>query len=276
MPLSLTARKSLRDNEESLKENTEKLKEILGIDWTFEFDFETILTKCTDDYVQRSPGEIFYKNVAEGVVCCVKDACKSEICKEALIEANSENKVIVRVNEDKKNTDYWKYIFENNTLVLLFRSPMSNIGDCSYFKLANIIPSPGVFSLVARLNLKENEEKFTEAFERINNVTKESWSYDESSLEEIYPKLDYNKERIGDCFADILSNIADNICKRCQDDMTLEAFNEATPNHKIIFRHNAKQSDYWLWAFVAGDLVVSFRSISNTSDNSYFNFEKLL
>ncbi|EFA82166.1 hypothetical protein PPL_04586 [Heterostelium album PN500] len=268
MPLPLAARKSIRDNEEHLTNAVETIKSALGVEWTFEFDFETLLAKVESaDYVKNDPGSFFYKDVATNVAECVKSfATKDEMVKEALIEANANSKVIVRVNEDKKNTSYWKYIFENNNLVLLFRASPANISDITYFDLPSIIPSPGVLSLKARLNLKENGEKFQTALEEIKEATKNDWTYDESSIETCYTTFDFDKDRIGDIFAEIITNIAYNIKTRCKDEMILEAFNEVNTNNKIVFRHLPKQSDYWTFAFTSGDLIVSYKSICNVSD----------
>eukprot|EP01133_Synstelium_polycarpum_P016721 gene16721-19875_t len=277
MPLPLTVRKSLRDNQEILDEAVEKIKNATGVEWTFEFDIENIIEKADADYLKNDAGNFFYKEVAANVAYNIENLCKDETTKEALVEACTENKVILRINTDKKNTDYWKYIFENGSLVLLMRTPPANTGDISYFNIAKVIPTPGVFSLVARLNIKAAQEKIDEAFESIKSVTKEDWCYDEASLETVYGTIDKSyQESIGDIFREVIESIAYNITKRCADDMILEAFSEVTTNKKIVFVHNPKQSDYWAWKFTNGDLVVSFKSICNVNDNSYFDFEKLL
>ncbi|KAN0000286.1 hypothetical protein ACTFIZ_000741 [Dictyostelium cf. discoideum] len=277
MPLPLSQRKSLRDNEEHLKNAHETIKAALGVDWTFEFDFELITSKCTDSYVQESLGECFYKEVATNVAECIAEQTKDEMIKEALLEANTNQKIIVAPNEDKKFTQYWSYEFVNGDLKVHFRPSIANISDVKYFKLASIIPSPGVFSLPARINLKENAEKFTEALEKAKEVTKMDWSYDESSLESVYPNIEQTyQERIGDIFSEIVTNICYNLATRSADAMVLEALQEIAPNAKIVFKYDSKQSDYWVWKFVGGDLVVSFKSICNTGDNSYLDFEKLL
>ncbi|EGG13463.1 hypothetical protein DFA_11224 [Cavenderia fasciculata] len=251
MPLPLIARKSLRDNEEHLTAAVESIKESLGVEWSFEFDFEVIHAKATDDYVKNDLGGLFYKTVAlEGVAANVKDTAKDEITKEALIEANTNNKVIVRINEDKKDNSYWKFQFENGSLVLLFRMSPCNVSEIRYFKLAKIIPSPGVYSLEARLDLKNNKESWDEALETIKAATGDEWSVDEEALEKVYPGLEASYQtRIGEIFGDCLQNIAANIKKRCEDDMVKEAFTEVTTNHKIVFRKVDKLPEYWVYAF---------------------------
>jgi len=276
MPLPLVARKSIRDNQEHLDAAVEKIKAALGVEWTFEIDFETLLAKVTEDYPKSSPGECFYKEIATNVAECVERASKNDLVKEALIEANTNNKVVVLLNEDKKNSTYWKYQFNNGTLELLFKS-ICNTSDITYFKLESIIPTPGVFSLPARMNLKASEEKFQEAFEKIKAATGQDWSYEESSLEEIYPSIEKSyQESIGDIFSEITNYLASNIEKRLGDEMVKEAFLELNTNGKVVFKCNPKQSSYWDIKFESGNLVLSFRSICNTSDVAYFDFEKLL
>ncbi|KAF2078019.1 hypothetical protein CYY_000657 [Polysphondylium violaceum] len=277
MPLPLVARKSLRDNQEHLDAAVEKIKAALGVEWTFEIDFETIMAKVTDsDYVKNSPGECFYKEVAGYVAECIDRAAKNEMVKEALIEANTNSKIIVALNEDKKNSSYWTYKFNNGTLELLFKS-ICNTSDICYFKLENIIPTPGVYSLPARMNLKAAEEKFNEAFEKIKVATGADWSLDEASLEALYPSIDKSyQESIGDIFSEIVEYAAQNITKRLGDEMVKEAFLELTPNSKLVFKCNPKLGSYWEYAFQDGNLVISFRSICNTSDVAYYDFEKLL
>ncbi|KAF2078018.1 hypothetical protein CYY_000656 [Polysphondylium violaceum] len=277
MPLSLVARKSLRDNQEHLDAAVEKIKSVLGVEWTFEIDFETIMAKVTDsDYVKNSPGECFYKEVAGYVAQCIERAAKNDMVKEALVEANTNSKIVIALNEDKKNSTYWTYKFNNGTLELLFKS-ICNTSDICYFKLENIIQTPGVYSLPARMNLKANEEKFNESFEKLKEVTKIDWSYDEASLETVYPSLDKGQQDgVGDIFQEVLAYLASNVEKRCKDELTLEAFTEATQNGKIIFKHDSKQSSYWQMKFEQGNLIVSFRSICNLSDMAYYDFEKLL
>ncbi|EFA78601.1 hypothetical protein PPL_08056 [Heterostelium album PN500] len=278
MPLPLVTRKSIRDNQEHLDSAVELIKTVSGADWTFEIDFETIFSKLGDgcDYVKNDAGNFFYKEVAMSIANCVERACKQEMTKEALVEANSQSKVIIRVNEDKKNTNYWKYMFEAGSLVVIFRAPPCNVSDLTYFDLASIIPSPGALSLKARLNLKNNQEAIQESLEQIKVATKVDWSYDEESLETCYTTIDSNKDSIGEIFKEIINYVATNITKRCADEMVLEAFNEVTTNARIILRHNPKQSNYWQWIFENQNLVISFKSICNVSDNCYFDFEKLL
>ncbi|EGC36259.1 hypothetical protein DICPUDRAFT_54731 [Dictyostelium purpureum] len=277
MPLPLLARKSLRDNEEHLKTAVESIQQSLGVEWSIEFDFETISAKLDESY-RTQLGDLFYKDVAGYIAQCVKRACENEMTKEALIEANTSNKISVVVNDDKKFDRYWKFVFQNNTdLVLFFKPNLCNLSDIAYLSLSEIIPTPGVYSLNARLNLKKNEESFQESFEKIKEITKVDWSLDDTSLETLYPTLEKSyQDSIGDIFSEITIYVAQNIVKRCADEMVLEAFNEVCTNGKLVFKNNAKQSEYWTWAFINGDLVVSYRSICNTSDNAHYNFEKLL
>eukprot|EP01132_Coremiostelium_polycephalum_P010757 gene10757-13166_t len=258
MPLPLVARKSIRDNEEYLREAQETIKNAIGVEWTFELDFEDILSKLSEDYRDRI-GELFYKEVCKNIASCVEKASKDETTKEALVESNQNSKVIIRpLVMDKKNNDYkyWNYLFENGSLVVVFKTPLCNISDLSYFKIEAVIPTPGVYSLTARLNLKENKEKFDTALETIKDVMGCDWTYDEASLETVYQALDKDlKERIGDLFSEVMGYVAQNIKNRCKDDMVLEAFREATPNSKVTFKQDGKQSSYWVWKFEDGGVT---------------------
>ncbi|KAM9948186.1 hypothetical protein ACTFIT_001536 [Dictyostelium discoideum] len=277
MPLNLVARKSLRDNEEHLNKAHEEIKNALnGEEWIIEFDWDTIFDKI-DEFAKKQLGEVFYKNLCPNISKCIVNACKDEITKESIINANSAKKIVLIVNEDPKNTVYWKYEFNGGQLNLLFKKGCCNLSDAANFQLYKVIPSEGVFSLAARLNLKESQEKFDTVFERIKQVTNVDWSYDQESLEQVYPKLeDRNKERLGEIFSDILKYAADNITKRCKNEITLESFIEATSNAKFVFRHNVKLNGYWVWSFENGDLVITFKSICNVSDNANFDFIKVL
>ncbi|KYR01401.1 hypothetical protein DLAC_01991 [Tieghemostelium lacteum] len=276
MPLPLLARKSLRDNEPHLKDAVEQIQKALGVEWTFEFDFETLLAKA-EDSLKADCGDIFYKNIAKYVANNIEGAAKDEMTKEALIEANSNCKIAMVENTDKKDSTYWKYRFNNGTLELVYNRINVNLSDIQYFKIHTVIPTPGVYSLPARLNIKQNKEKFDEALESIKAITKNDWTYDEESLETVYKEIDPSYQAsIGDIFAEVITNVARNIKSRCADDMVLEAFNEICTNNKIVFKCNKKQSDYWSFIFEKGDLIISFRSIANVSDAAYFNFEKLL
>ncbi|KAM9954040.1 hypothetical protein ACTFIR_009158 [Dictyostelium discoideum] len=277
MPLNLVARKSLRDNEEHLNKAHEEIKNALnGEEWIIEFDWDVIFDKV-DEHVKKQLGEVFYKNLCPNISKCIVNASKDELTKESIINANTAKKIVLVVNEDAKNSSYWKYEFNGGQLNLLFKKGCNNITEAGNFELYKVIPSEGVFSLAARLNMKENQEKFDTAFERIKAATHMDWSYEQESLEQIYPALEErNKERIGDLFSDIFKYVADNIEKKCKNDTILEAFVEATSNAKIVFRHNAKASGYWNWTFEGGNLIITFKSICNISDNANFDFIKVL
>ncbi|KYR03082.1 hypothetical protein DLAC_00574 [Tieghemostelium lacteum] len=279
MPLTLNQRKSLRDSEPQLKEALESIKASTGEDYQVEIDYEALLATIPDDskWLKEDPG-FFNKTCVPNFASCLNNQLKEEILKEAFVEATAGRKITFRANTDKKNTDYWKLAIENENIVILFRPSIANVDEISYFPLAKFIPVPGVYSLLARLDLKENKEKFDEALESIKAATGDAWTYDEASLENVYKVLDANcQESVGRLYSEILTNIAYNITEKCKDDMVKEAFVEATPNKTIVFGANKKQSDYWEYKFDNGNLVVSFRDyICNTGDVSYWDFTKLL
>ncbi|KAK5581862.1 hypothetical protein RB653_003442 [Dictyostelium firmibasis] len=280
MPLNLVARKSLRDNEEHLNKAHEEIKNSLdGEEWIIEFDWDVIFDKV-DEHIKKQLGEVFYKNLCPNISKCIASAAKDEITKESIINANTAKKIVLMVYEDPKNSAYWKYEFKNGQLNLLFKKGCNNITEAANFELYKVIPSEGVYTLPTRLSLKNNQEKFDLAFERIKSVTKRDWSFDEASMEQVYStgfETDNQREQFGNTFSQILDNIAKNIENRCKDDMTLESFNDVTANGRISFRHNPKQTTgYWAWSFSNGDLIISFKSICNVSDNASFDFIKVL
>eukprot|EP01132_Coremiostelium_polycephalum_P005671 gene5671-7057_t len=277
MPLSLVQRKSLRDHEPALKEALESIKNSTGEEYQVEIDLEGIVSKFTDKWCAEDPGSFFYKNAITNFAYCVEQECKKDLTKEAFVEATPSRKITFRINEDKKNTDWWKIVIENGVVVLLFRIQPSNLGDISYLPLYKSIPVPGVYSLETRLNMKEYQEKWDEALESIKSATGETYTLDEASLEAVYPKVDENsKVYFGRFFGDILTNLAYCITEKCKDDMIKEAFVESTPKKTIKFAFDAKQSDYWVFKFTDGELVLSFKAIVNVSDISYYAFEKHL
>ncbi|EFA81023.1 hypothetical protein PPL_05858 [Heterostelium album PN500] len=277
MPFPLTARKSLRDNEEFLTKAEEEIKTALGVEWKIEFDWD-VLFDLLDANTQKQIGDVFYKSLCPQISKCVTTAAKDEIVKEALINANSAAKVVVAVNQDKKNSTYWKYEFSGGALQLLFRASIANINDAGYAKLYTITPTEGTYTLGTRLNLIKNQEKIQAAFEKLSAVTKRDFCFDDASMEQVYPAFDTvsQKESFGDTFAQILEYAVSNIEKRCKDDITLEAFLENTQSGIIGFRLAPKQSTYWLWSFENNQMIISFKQLANINDNSYFDFTKVL
>ncbi|KAK5579658.1 hypothetical protein RB653_009343 [Dictyostelium firmibasis] len=280
MPLNLVARKSLRDNEEHLKKAHEEIKNALsGEEWVIEFDWDLIFEKI-DEHNKKQLGEVFYKNLCPHISKCIVNACKDDLTKESIINANTSKKIVLIVNEDPKNTSYWKYEFNNGQLNLLFKKGCCNLSDAANFQLHKVIPSEGCYTLPTRLNLKKNQDRYNAAFERIKAITNKDWSFDEESMESVYPtafETDSQREQFGDSFASVLEYSTQNIEKRCKNEITLESFNEATTNARFSFRHCPKQTTgYWSWSFDNGDIVISFKSVCNISDNANFDFIKVL
>ncbi|KAN0027018.1 hypothetical protein ACTFIU_009697 [Dictyostelium citrinum] len=278
MPLALTSRKSLKDNEESLKTNLATIEKSLGEPFTVEFDFEDIITKCNDSWVTNSCGSIFYKDVVGNLAKNMTKVGADPLIKEAFLAAVP-NKKFVFICADEKLPSYWKYQFENGDCQILFRPKICNTNDVNTFKLETIIPTQGVYSLMTRLNIKTNEQKMKDNLAAVKKALKSSadWSIDESSLESVYPKVaDDLKNSFGHIFAGIVEKVAANLTKRCADEMILEAVQEATSNHTIVIKHDANMSGYWSWSFESGNIVITFKSVTNTNDVQTFDFIKLL
>ncbi|KAM9955170.1 hypothetical protein ACTFIR_011812 [Dictyostelium discoideum] len=254
MPLALTSRKSLKDNEESLKTNLASIEKSLGEPFSIEFDFEDIITKCNDSWVTNSCGSIFYKDVVGNLAKNMVKVGADPLIKEAFLAANGDCRI-------------------------LFRPKICNTNDVNTFKLETIIPSQGVYTLMTRLNIKTNEQKMKDNLSAVKKALKSSsdWSIDESSLETVYPKVaDDLKNSFGHIFAGIVEKVAANLAKRCADEMILEAVQEATTNHTIVIKHDANLNAHWSWSFESGNIVITFKSVTNTNDVQTFDFIKLL
>ncbi|KAN0009465.1 hypothetical protein ACTFIU_006760 [Dictyostelium citrinum] len=278
MPLALTSRKSLKDNEEALKTNLAAIEKSLGEAFAIEFDFEDIIAKCNDSWVTNSCGSIFYKDVVGNLAKNMAKVGADPLIKEAFLAAVP-NKKFVFICADEKLPSYWKYQFENGDCQILFRPKICNTNDVNTFKLETIIPTQGVYTLSTRLNIKTNEQKMKDNLEAVKKALKSSadWSIDETSLQEVYPKVaDDLKNSFGHIFAGIVEKVAANLAKRCSDEMILEAVQEATSNHTIVIKHDANMSGYWKWSFESGNIVITFKSITNTNDVQTFDFIKLL
>ncbi|EAL66570.1 hypothetical protein DDB_G0281617 [Dictyostelium discoideum AX4] len=278
MPLALTSRKSLKDNEESLKTNLAAIEKSLGEAFAIEFDFEDIITKCNDSWVTNSCGSIFYKDVVGNLTKNMAKVGADPLIKEAFLAAVP-NKKFVFICADEKLSSYWKFQFENGDCQILFRPKICNTNDVNTFKLETIIPTQGVYTLSTRLNIKTNEQKMKDNLAAVKKALKSSadWSIDETSLQEVYPKVaDDLKNSFGHIFAGIVEKVAANLTKRCSDEMILEAVQEATSNHTIVIKHDANLSGYWSWSFESGNIVITFKSITNTNDVQTFDFIKLL
>ncbi|KAM9971016.1 hypothetical protein ACTFIW_010990 [Dictyostelium discoideum] len=278
MPLALTSRKSLKDNEESLKTNLASIEKSLGEAFAIEFDFEDIITKCNDSWVTNSCGSIFYKDVVGNLAKNMVKVGADSLIKEAFIAAVP-NKKFVFICADEKLESYWKYQFVNGDCQILFRPKICNTNDVNTFKLETIIPTQGVYTLMTRLNIKTNEQKMKDNLSAVKKALKSSsdWSIDESSLETVYPKVaDDLKNSFGHIFAGIVEKVAANLAKRCADEMILEAVQEATTNHTIVIKHDANLNVHWSWAFESGNIVITFKSVTNTNDVQTFDFIKLL
>ncbi|KAN0030940.1 hypothetical protein ACTA71_009590 [Dictyostelium dimigraforme] len=266
MPLALTSRKSLKDNEESLKTNLALIEKSLGETFTIEFDFEDIITKCNDSWVTNSCGSIFYKDVVSNLAKNIAKVGADPLIKEAFLAAVPNRKFIF-ICADEKLPSYWKYQFENGDCQVLFRPKICNTNDINIFKLETIIPTEGVYTLMTH-NLAAVKKALKSSVD---------WSIDETSLETVYPKVaDDLKNSFGHIFAGIVEKVAANLTKRCADEMILEAVQEVTSKQTIVIKHDGNMSGYWSWAFESGNIVITFKSITNTNDVQTFDFIKLL
>ncbi|KAN0028892.1 hypothetical protein ACTFIV_010760 [Dictyostelium citrinum] len=131
-------------------------------------------------------------------------------------------------------------------------------------------------ALTSRKSLKDNEKALKTNLAAIEKSLGEAFAI-EFDFEDIIAKVaDDLKNSFGHIFAGIVEKVAANLTKRCSDEMILEAVQEATSNHTIVIKHDANMSGYWKWSFESGNIVITFKSITNTNDVQTFDFIKLL
>jgi len=129
-------------------------------------------------------------------------------------------------------------------------------------------------TLIQRKDIKTNEEKVAEQIAEINSSTGRSdWTWEV----EWQPMVELIKaesgatssylDQIGSNAANALENLASNIKKLCEDEMSKEAFNESASTGKIVCKFNNKAKDFYYHQckFDNGDLVLTFKSICNFS-----------
>jgi len=278
--LPLVTRLSLESHRKHMEENLEQITLLTGTgEWSFEADFEKIISQVPDKNFQNQIGDMYYNTCLSNVVGNLKRCLQSEITKEAFNEATSERKIIFRVNEKMKS--YWEFLFENGALVLQHTKNICNIHEIEYFAIEKVIPVPGVFSLVARLEIEKHREFLQEALEKIKAATGEEYSFDEACLETLHKKIDpAHASQLGSIFLkSALANLASNLEKALKDDMVKEAFNEVATAHQITFAvdTNPKSNAWWSLAFQNGVVVVTCKpGIANMHELEYLNIEKLL
>lgn len=275
--LPMPVRLNIEENKERQQELLESIASITGSgEWVFEVDWLGNSSKLEKSQ-QESIGSLYVKDILGGVETLLKDKLANETLKEAFNEATPNRTITILVNP--KINGYWDTSIKDGGLLIQHKPSIANTHEVSYFDLASVIPVPGIISLVAKLNLEEKKDKLTEALEKIKEATGEEFTFDESSLQEVYPKLDeYSKKRVGDLvYGDFIPNLAENLSKAMADEMVKEAFLEVATSHTIKIQVNPKQSGYWDIKFVNGDIILSSNgNIANTHEISYFNIEKLL
>ncbi|EGG19293.1 hypothetical protein DFA_02080 [Cavenderia fasciculata] len=277
MPLPLPARKNLKEHEQFLADAHTKIKNVLGLEWTIEFDFEAILAAVSDPkWVGGDLGDLFYKRVAVFIGENIERLSnKDSSIKESLIANNTNKKVVVSIVAKVPNSSYWQYVFENGSLSVYGCPSLANMDTVKYLDFE--IPSGSIYSMKALLNIKSVKPKYDEAFATLKKVTSADWTLDQASVDEFYGVAKEKYDTIiGDLVAEVLLAVAFNVETRGKEEMVLEAFNEATSNHTIVFRYVKESPSYWIWSFDNGSLVLTYRAITNLSDNKYHDFEKLL
>ncbi|EGC39501.1 hypothetical protein DICPUDRAFT_147705 [Dictyostelium purpureum] len=133
---------------------------------------------------------------------------------------------IVFVAADEKLPSYWQYSFTDGNCVISFRPKICNTNDVFTAKLETLLPSQGTYSLMTRLNIKENQAKMDANLVAVKKAMKSDvdWTIDQASLEAVYPHVAADlKNSFGHIFAGVIEKVAANLAKRCADEMVLEA-----------------------------------------------------
>jgi hypothetical protein len=276
--LPLVVKLNIEEYKPKEAESLERIAEATGAgDWVFEVDFDAIVPQL-DPNTGKTIGRLYYQDCLPLLANNIKSKLsKSETLKEAFNEATSERKIVFRVVD--KQAKYWDIVFQNGSLVVSHKKQIANVNDLEYFPLQDIIPVPGVLSLVAKLNVEESRPKLEEHLQVISTATGQEYTFDDSCLETFYPKLAANYQaRIGSLFLDeVMHCLANNLQKSLKDEMVLEAFNEMTSAHQITFRAVDKLANYWDISLKDGLVILSFNpNISNVANIEYFNIERLL
>jgi len=275
--LSLVTKLNLEKNKPKLDETLEELAQITGNgDWAFEVDFDAIVKQLDKGYGERV-GDLYYSSALPYLVSNIKRRlAESETIKEAFGEVTTERKIIFEIN-DKQNP-YWQITFKNGAILVTHKKSMANMSELEYYDFTEILPVPGTYSLVAKLNMEKNRPHLEENLARISKATGQEYTFDDSSLEAVYNTLskDY-QSRVGDLFYDqILRNLAANFERSLKDEMVLEAFNEVATAHQISIVQKKPTPNYWDISFKNGVVVLTFQDIVNVSTIEYFNIEPLL
>jgi len=274
--LSLVTKLNLEKNREKLEEHLQAIANIVGTgEWAFEADFLSLVPQLQQNSVERL-GDIYYDQAMGYLVENFKKKLQQETTKEAFQEATSERKITFLIN-DKQN-DYWEIAFKNGAVVVTHKKVIANLSSLEYFDIEKVLPVPGTFSLIAKLNMEQNREKLQENLERITKATGQEYTFDDASLEAVYSKLnDNNKERIGSLIYDqVLGYLASNFERSLKDEMVLEAFNEIATSHMITVEHKNPTPNYWAISFKNGNIVLTFQDMANLSAVEWFNIEPLL
>jgi len=263
---------------ERQRELLESISNISGAgEWVLEVDWLANATKLPKHDAERI-GDTYIDQVLSNIESLFKNKLEgNETMKEAFNEATPNRTISIVIN-DKQNS-YFALAIKDGGLQVSHKLSIANIHEISYYDLASITPIPGIISLVAKLNLEEKRPKLEEYVERIKTATGEEFTFDESSLQPFYEKLEENyRKRIGDLvYNEILPNVTELIERNMKDEMVKEAFLEVVTNRQIILQINPKQKVYWDVKFENGNFVLSSNgSICNVHEISYFNIEKLL
>jgi hypothetical protein len=276
--LPLSTRIDIEKHRENLEEYLDRIRTATGeSDWAVECDFEKAI-KENPSYT-KNIGEYYYKNVMDYLAQNIERVCKNETIKEAFLEATSQRKFILRVSTNPKEAKYWNLFFENGALIIQHKKDFGNLYEVGQADLAAVMPVPGVLTLLARLNIQDNQEKLQQHLEVIKEATGEEYTLDDSNLETLYKGVDeYYKNRLGETlFHSAMEYLASNLKNRLKDEMVKEAFNETATAHQIQFRPDPKQQSYWAIKFENGVVVVTFKpNMGNLYELGQFDIEKLL
>ena len=238
--LPLLLRKNIRDAEKKKVEFLAKIDKATGQSgWTMDADMPTLYPKITAVDASRAVklGTIIYNSYLENLASNLEAFCKDDMAKESFNGATKKHAIVFEINDVTKK--YVDAVIKDDVIHLQVKPSnfWSNVGetgkDIEPQLTANSLP------LVAAKNIRNAEPKKKEILARLDKATGQTgWTMD-ADIVSFYSKLPssstYNERAGAFIFNSYLNAITTHIEKLCKDEMSKEALNEVTKNHKIVF-----------------------------------------
>lgn len=236
--LSLQARKNINDAGKERDANLAIIEKATGITFDVEADWE-LLNKQHSAYKDRV-GDMVYKWYLGGLAKNIAKFCEHPIKKEAFVDSFTTRRTITfKVHDETPAThrhdDMW-CTNEAGVLTINFEKmkATSNCDKCG----ADLVSccSEGDLTLAARLDIFDTMPARAKIMEQVLAATgvdyevEVDWKNWCDASNHLYP------DRPGGCVNAYLTAFAKNVVELCKDEMSKEAFVDATPAKQIYFR----------------------------------------